>query len=72
MKAASDVDLLVTQWIAQGKTKAEIIKNCAEAEIGWCYVWGATGQQCTPSGRRTYAARTSCPAAESAETLKKC
>ena len=72
MNSAKQIDAMVAEWIRQGKTKAEIIIGAAEAEVGWCYVWGATGQQCTPSGRRTYAARKNCPADESALTLKRC
>ena len=63
---------LVDGWKAQGMTKSEVIVNTAEAEVGWCYVWGAVGQQCTPSNRRAYAARSSCPSGESAEILATC
>ena len=52
MKTASDVDLLVGQWIDQGLSKTEIIINTAEAELGWPYVWGAVGAQCTPAKRQ--------------------
>lgn len=72
MNSASEVNKLVTSWMGQGLSKAEVIAKCAEAELGWCYVWGATGQKCTPSGRRQYANRSSCPEAEAALTLKKC
>ena len=72
MNSAAEVNRLVAGWMGQGLTKAEIIARCAEAEVGWPYVWGATGQKCTPAQRRTYAARKSCPAEEAAITLKKC
>ena len=72
MNSASDVNKLVAGWMGQGLTKAEVIARCAEAEVGWPYVWGATGQKCTPAQRRTYANRLSCPEAEAAVTLMKC
>ena len=72
MNSAAKIDNMVAEWKARGLSAEEIIINTAEAEIGWCYVWGATGQQCTPANRRTYANRASCPAAEAQETLRKC
>lgn len=72
MKSASEVTRMVAEWLGQGLSKAEIIAKCAEAEIGWSYVWGATGQSCTPAYRRQYANRSSCPQAESQVTMKKC
>lgn len=72
MNSAKTIDSLVSGWKAAGASKSEIIVRAAEAEIGWCYVWGATGQQCTPANRKTYAARSSCPASEAELTLKKC
>ena len=72
MKSASDVDLLVQAWIDQKKTKAEIIVNTAEAELGWPYVWGAVGAQCTPEKRKYYAQRSSCPEGEVTQIYKTC
>ena len=72
MKSASDVDLLVQAWIDQKKTKAEIIVNTAEAELGWPYVWGAVGAQCTPEKRKYYAQRSPCPAGEVTQIYKTC
>lgn len=72
MNSASEVNKLVAGWMGQGLKKDEVIIRCAEAELGWPYVWGATGQKCTPAQRRTYAARKSCPADEAEVTLKKC
>ena len=72
MNSASQVNQMVAEWKAQGLSDSEIIIKTAEAEVGWCYVWGATGQNCTPSNRRTYAARTSCPAGEKTEILSQC
>lgn len=72
MKTASDVDLLVAGWIASGKSKTEIIVNTAEAELGWPYVWGAVGAQCSPAKREYYAGRSSCPEAESKLIISRC
>ena len=72
MKSASDVDLLVQGWIDGKKTKTEIIVNTAEAELGWPYVWGAVGAQCTPEKRKYYAQRGSCPAGEVTQIYKTC
>ena len=72
MNTASDVDLMVQAWINQKKTKAEIIVSTAEAELGWPYVWGAVGAQCTPSKREYYAGRSSCPEAESRLIISRC
>lgn len=72
MKSASEVNRLVAGWMGQGLKKYEVIVLTAEAEIGWPYVWGATGQKCTPAQRKAYAGRSSCPAAEAEVTLKKC
>lgn len=72
MNTASDVDRMVQAWIDQKKTKAEIIVNTAEAELGWPYVWGAVGAQCTPSKRQYYANRDSCPEAESKLIISRC
>lgn len=66
------VDDLVARMKSQGKTKTEIIIAAAEAELGWPYVWGAVGAQCTPDKRKYYANRSSCPDAEAALTIKKC
>ena len=72
MKTASDVDLLVSQWIAQGLSKTDIIIRTAEAELGWPYVWGAVGAQCTPEKRWYYAHRDTCPAGEVTQIYKNC
>lgn len=72
MNSASDVDELVAQWKTQGKTKGQIIVSCAEAELGWPYVWGAVGAQCTPEKRRYYAGRSSCPPQDAENAIKRC
>ena len=72
MNSAKQVDLMVADWKSQGLTKTEIIIRTAEAEVGWPYVWGETGQQCTPAYRKTYAARSSCPDDEKTEIISQC
>ena len=72
MKAASDVDLLVKGWIDQGLSKTDIIIRTAEAELGWPYVWGAVGAQCTPDKRRYYAGRDVCPEGEKKVIISGC
>ena len=72
MKAASDVDLLVAGWIDQGLSKTDIIIRTAEAELGWPYVWGAVGAQCTPDKRRYYANRDVCPDGEKTVIISGC
>lgn len=72
MNSEAYVAKMVNEWKNQGKTKTEIVIGSAELELGWCYVWGAVGQQCTPSKRQAYANRSSCPSGEAAEIINKC
>ena len=72
MNSEAQVAALAKDMKGRGCTKTEIIIAAAEAELGWCYVWGATGQQCTPAYRRQYAARSSCPEGEAKLTISKC
>lgn len=72
MNSASDVDALVEQWRTQGKTKEQIIVSCAEAELGWPYVWGAVGAPCTPEKRQYYARRSSCPPQDAKNAIERC
>ena len=72
MNTASDVDALVASWIEQGKDKSFIVVNTAIAELGWPYVWGATGAVCDPDKRWYYAHRDVCPAGEKTQTYKTC
>lgn len=72
MYGASQVDEMFEQWKKQGMTKEQLIVKCAEAELGWPYVWGAVAAQCTPSKREYYANRSSCPAAESKLIISGC
>ena len=54
MLTASQVNVQLVGWHEQGLSKSEIIVRLAEACIGWPYVFGAVGEQCTPSTRRKY------------------
>lgn len=72
MNTASDVAELVAKWIADGKDKSFIVVNAAEACMGWPYVWGAVGADCSPSKRKYYAERSVCPAGERTQIYKTC
>lgn len=72
MKTASDVKELVEKWIAAGKDKTYIIKNAAEACLGWPYVWGAVGSDCSPTRRQYYAGRDVCPVGEKKAIISLC
>lgn len=72
MKTASEVDALVAKCAAAGDTKTQICIKAAEACMGWSYVWGAAGQYCTTSNRKSYANRSSCPDGEKKQIYNKC
>ena len=55
MHSANQVDQMAEEWKSHGLSKEEFIVKCAEAELGWPYVWGAVGAQCTPRKREYYA-----------------
>ena len=70
MNTAERVTELISGWTDM--SKSEKVIKIAKACLGWSYVWGGYGQLCTPSNRKGYAERTSCPAAESAVIVSKC
>lgn len=72
MNSASDVSQLITELKSQGLTKAKIVIRTAEACLGWPYVWGGYGQLDTPANRKSYADRSSCPAAEANLIISRC
>lgn len=72
MNSAAKVDRMVEQWKQNGQSKEEIIVQTAEAELGWPYVWGAVGAQCTPEKRKYYAGRKNCPPAEAELIISRC
>ena len=72
MYCAAEVDELFEKWRRQGLTKEQLVIKTAEAELGWPYVWGAVGAQCTPQKREYYANRSSCPEAEAKVIISRC
>jgi hypothetical protein len=46
------VDTLKEALIQKGASKPEIVRSVSKACVGWPYVFGAWGEQCTPSGRK--------------------
>ena len=52
MYTANDAEALVSRLKAEGKSKAEIIRQLAELCLDWPYVWASNGQMCTPQWRR--------------------
>ena len=52
--SASELDNMVRNWIEQGHTKQEICVLQADYMVGWPYVWGATGQDCTVANRERF------------------
>ena len=72
MNSKQQVQALVKQWVAQGLNKWEIVVNAALAYIGWPYVWGATGQDCTVEKRRYYMNRSAIGAGDAELIRKRC
>lgn len=72
MNNYKQVEAMVEEWKGAGLSKAEIVIKCAEACLGWDYVFGAYGNYCTESNRRSFADRGTCPAGEAAEIRRKC
>ena len=72
MNSEKQVKVMVEEWKEMGLSKGEIVVKTAEAELGWSYVWGAVGAECTPAKRRYYAGRSVCPSGESDQIYKTC
>lgn len=72
MNSKQQVQALVKQWTAQGLSKDEIVVNAALACIGWPYVWGASGQDCTVEKRTYYMNRSAIGEADAANIKKRC
>lgn len=72
MNSAATVDNLVINWKNMGLSKAEIVVKQAEAMIGWPYVWGATGQDCTVAKRKEYMNRSSIAEGDKELIKKRC
>ena len=52
MNSANDASALVMRLLAEGQSRAEIIRQLAELCLGWPYVFAAAGEMCTPAWRR--------------------
>ena len=52
MRTIEQVDSLIAQLEAEGIPKPDSIRQIALACLDWPYVFGAWGEQCTPSGRK--------------------
>ena len=72
MNGAQTVANLITSWKAAGHTRAELVWLIAEACIGWPYVWGSLGEECTESKRRAYMGRDVCPSGDKELIRKRC
>lgn len=57
MYTAEQVAAKIAEWEAQGMQKALIAWEAAKACIGWPYIFGAAGQECTIAYRRQVAGR---------------
>ena len=55
MYTAKDVEALRKCMKAQGASKADMIRQLSALCVGWPYVFGASGQDCTPAQRNKYA-----------------
>ena len=53
MNSADYVDNLKAELKQSGKSLSEVSFEVAKACVGWAYVFGAKGQYCTPSYRRS-------------------
>ena len=53
MNSAEYVDKLIQDLKAQGKVLSDVAWQAALACIDWAYVYGARGQKCTPTYRRS-------------------
>lgn len=54
MKTAEAVQKLIADQKAAGVDPSLIVWNAALACVGWAYVFGARGENCTPANRRKY------------------
>ena len=55
MYTAKEAEALRNRLKAEGKSRAEIIQALTACCLGWPYVFGAYGQDCTPTQRNKYA-----------------
>lgn len=57
LNSAKQVDAKIAEWQNAGLSKAQIIVNTSVAMMGWAYVWGAVGADCTVAKRQYYMGR---------------
>lgn len=55
MKTYKDVNEDIRKWKASGISKSDVVVNAANACVGWPYVYGGRGENCTPANRRSRA-----------------
>lgn len=72
MNTAKQVDAMISGWKERGDDKKTLVKEIAEACLGWSYVFGARGEYCNPPNRRSYADRSTCPEVEANSIRKRC
>ena len=72
MNSYIQVKEMLETWKRQGLKKAEICVKTAEACLGWPYVWGAYGQNCTTSVRETYMKRSAISSGDAELIRKRC
>lgn len=72
MNSASQVSGLISAWKAAGMSKSEIVVRTAEACLGWSYVWGALGEECTVDKREYYMNRSAIGEGDKALIKKRC
>ena len=54
MNTAAKVDQLMKEWRQESVANTIFVVRLANACLGWAYVFGARGEICTPSNRRSY------------------
>ena len=52
MNSIEYVSTLLESLIQQGASKEDIIRTVGKATVGWPYVFGAWGEECTPANRK--------------------
>lgn len=72
MNSAATLDNMIRNWKSEGHTKAEILVLQADFMLGWPYVWGATGQDCTPEKRQYFMNRSAIGPGDAELIRKRC
>ena len=53
MNTYKQVEKMLAEWKQQNLSKPTIAVQLANACIGWPYVFGGRGEQCTPTNRKS-------------------